>query len=111
MKGGLAAIALVISLPCSTAREDVLLSAFAGDAIYRCDGTAATPLSSSGLMDGPTALAYNAAGNVLVLNEFSKNVLEFNGSTGAYVGTLISTSAILSAGITDPGDMEVGADG
>ena len=36
---------------------------------------------------------------------------EFNGTTGAFVGTLIGTAGLGSVGITDPSDMEIGPDG
>ena len=62
-------------------------------------------------MNGPTALVYNSAGHLLVLNEFSGNVLEFNGMTGAFIGELIGPGPLGSVGVTDPGDMEIGPDG
>ena len=100
------------------AHADLLLAAFGGDAIYRYDGITAVPFATDpdpggpNAMDGPTALVYDASGNLLVLDEFSKNVLKFNGTTGAFITNFIPTSSILTtAGITDPADMELGADG
>lgn len=101
--------ACLAALPASAA--DILLAAFSGDAVYRYDGVSATLFATDPAMDGPTALAYNSAGHLLVLNEFSHNVLEFNGTTGAFISTLISSAALGAAGILDPNDMEVGPDG
>lgn len=90
---------------------DILLAGFSGDTVYRYDGVSATVFATDAAMDGPTALAYNSAGHLLVLNEFSHNVLEFNGTTGTFISTIISSSALGAAGITDPDDMEIGPDG
>jgi hypothetical protein len=104
--------AIVASLAASAVRADLLLAAFSGDAIYRFDGSTATLFASSSAMDGPTAMVYDAAGDLLVLNEFSHNVLKFNGTTGAFIGTLIDSAALAMADPGfDPGDMEMGADG
>jgi hypothetical protein len=57
-------------------------------------------------------MVYDGAGNLLVLNEFSHNVLKFNGTTGAAMGTFIDMSTLAAADpIFDPADMEIGADG
>jgi hypothetical protein len=94
------------------AGADLLLAAFSGDAVYRFDGATATLFASSPDMDGPTAMVYDGAGNLLVLNEFSHNVLKFNGTTGAAMGTFIDSAALAAADpFFDPGDMEIGADG
>ena len=94
------------------ARADLLLAAFSGDAVYRFDGATATLFASSPAMDGPTAMVYDPAGNLLVLNEFSHNVLKFNGTTGAAMGTFIDSAALAAADPSfDPADMEIGADG
>jgi DNA-binding beta-propeller fold protein YncE len=92
-----------------------------GSSVVRYDGVSITPfasdpdpggsLDSPNKMSGATAMAFDPAGNLLVLNEFSKNVLKFNGTTGAYIGPLISTAALASGSITDPNDMEIGTDG
>jgi hypothetical protein len=103
---------VVGSLAGSTARADLLLAGFSGDAIYRFDGASATLFASSPDMDGPTAMVYDSAGDLLVLNEFSHNVLKFDGATGAPLGTFIDSAALAAAepGF-DPADMELGADG
>lgn len=94
---------------------DLLLAGFSADKVLRYDGTSGAFVSifaeHATLMDGPTALVYSPAGSLLVLNEFSHNVLEFDGTSGAFLGTLIDSSALGSAGVGDPGDMELGADG
>jgi hypothetical protein len=57
-------------------------------------------------------MVYDPSGNLLVLNEFSHNVLKFNGTTGAPMGTFIDSAALAAADPSfDPGDMEIGADG
>ena len=93
---------------------DLLLSAFASDAIARYDSTLGTFSSfatAPGLMDGPTAMVYGGDGNLYVLCEFSHNVLRFNGTSGAFIDEFISTAALGAAGVTDPDDMELGPDG
>jgi hypothetical protein len=103
---------VVAGLATSTARADLLLAAFGGDAIYRFDGTSATPFASSPDMDGPTAMVFDAAGDLLVLNEFSHNVLKFDGTTGAPMGTFIDGASLAAVDPSfDPGDMEMGPDG
>src|ERR1041385_6463853 len=99
-------------LVCTPARAALLLAGFSADQIYSWDGVSpsTTLFASDPSMDGPTAMVYDSAGNLLVLNEFSKNVLKFNGTTGALIGTLI-TSTSLGAVISDPDDMELGPDG
>jgi DNA-binding beta-propeller fold protein YncE len=109
------ALAIVIGLTCLSAlparARDLLLAGFSADQVFRYDGITATPFASHPSMDGPTALVYDAAGNLLVLNEFSNNVLKFNGTTGAFIGTLIDTPTIDSVGLHDAADMEMGPDG
>ncbi len=96
-----------------SAQADILLAGFAADAVVRYDssGTLVGLFASDATMDGPTAMVYNSAGDLLVLNEFSHNVLRFNGATGSFLGTLITPSALGSVGLTDPDDMEIGLDG
>ncbi len=97
----------------TTKGSDFLLAGFAADAIVRYDssGTLVGTFASDPAMDGPTAMVYNTAGNLLVLNEFFHNVLKFDGTTGALIGTLISSTTLGGAGVTDPDDMEIGPDG
>jgi hypothetical protein len=103
---------VVVGLTASNARADLLLAAFSGDAVYRFDGTTTALFASSPDMDGPTAMVYDPAGNLLVLNEFSHNVLKFDGITGAPMGTFIDSSGLAAAEPAfDPGDMEIGPDG
>lgn len=113
MKRTLVGLTIVaIGFTACQARADLLLAAFSGDAIYRFDGTSTTLFASSPAMDGPTAMVFDSTGNLLVLNEFSHNVLKFNGTTGAALGTLIDSSALAAVDPGfDPGDMEIGADG
>lgn len=94
-------------------RGDILVAGFDADVVLRYDsvGGFVGTFASDPTMNGPTAMVYSPTGNLLVLNEFSHNVLEFNGTTGAYVGELISPAALGSVGATDPGDMEIGPDG
>ena len=93
--------------------NDLLLAAFGGDAIVRYDTTLATfsTFATHPSMDGPTAMVYGADGNLYVLSEFSHNVLRFNGTTGAFIDEFISSSTLATAGVPDPGDMELGPDG
>src|SRR5262245_47218245 len=97
----------------SLCRGDILVAGFDADVVLRYDGGGGFvgSFASDASMNGPTAMVYNGSGNLLVLNEFSNNVLEFNGTTGAFVGTLISPAGLGSVGITDPSDMEIGPDG
>ncbi|MEP7014572.1 MAG: PEP-CTERM sorting domain-containing protein [Verrucomicrobiota bacterium] len=92
---------------------DLLLAAFGGDVIVRYNSTLGTfsTFATSPGMDGPTAMVYGADGNLYVLNEFSHNVLRFNGTTGAFIDEFISSATLAAAGVPDPGDMELGADG
>ena len=96
-----------------TARADILLAGFTADAIVRYDGSGALVgvFATHPTMDGPTAMVYDPLGNLLVLNEFSHNVLRFDGSTGAFLDTFIMPAALGSVGLGDPADMEVGPDG
>jgi hypothetical protein len=96
-----------------TARGDILLAGFAADAVVRYDssGGLVGVFASHATMDGPTAMVYNSAGDLLVLNEFSHNVLRFDGTTGAFLGTLITPTGLGSVGLGDPDDMEIGLDG
>ena len=96
-----------------TARADILLAGFAADSVvrYNSSGGLVGVFASHATMDGPTAMVYNSAGDLLVLNEFSHNVLRFDGTTGAFLGTLIAPAALGSVGLTDPADMEIGLDG
>jgi MYXO-CTERM domain-containing protein len=97
----------------TAAAQDLILANFGSDVILRVDDATrvVTPFASHPTMDGPTAMAFNTAGQLLVLNEFSHNVLAFDRMTGSFLSTLISPSALSAVGLTDPGDMEVGADG
>ena len=114
--GILVAVAGLLPLP---AQADLLMCG--GSSVVRFDGTSVTPFASDpdptgpetspDRMYGPIAMVFDPAGNLLVLNETSKNVLKFNGTTGAYIGPLISTATLASGSITDPNDMEIGADG
>lgn len=112
-------VALIVTMVCWQApgvrAADLLLAGFDADKVLRYDGASGALVGvfaeHATLMDGPTALVYNPGGSLLVLNEFSHNVLEFNGTTGSFVGTLIDSSALGSVGVTDPNDMELGADG
>jgi DNA-binding beta-propeller fold protein YncE len=94
--------------------NDILVAGFGGDVINRYDGTSGVLIgtfASHATMDGPTALAFNPGGDLLVLNEFSHNVLRFDGTSGAFLSTLITSAALGSVGATDPDDMEIGPDG
>ncbi len=97
-------------------RADILVAGFDADLVLRYDssggfvGTFAAGTMGDP-MNGPTAMVYNSAGSLLVLNEFSHNVLEFNGTTGAFIGEFISPMGLGSVGVTDPNDMEIGPDG
>lgn len=96
------------------AHADLLVSGFSGDAVYRFSSSGSylgVFASHPTLMDGPAAMVYNTGGNLLVLNEFSHNVLKFDGSTGAFISEFISPTTLGSAGVSDPGDMEIGPDG
>jgi hypothetical protein len=98
----------------TAAQADMLVSGFTGDAVYRFDSSGAylgVFASHPTLMDGPTALVYNSAGNLLVMNEFTHNVLKFDGTSGAFLSEFISSTTLGGAGVTDPADMEIGADG
>lgn len=96
-----------------TARADILLAGFSADAIVRYDGSGALVgvFATDPTMNGPTAMVYDPSGNLLVLNEFSHNVLRFDGTTGAFLGTFITSTALGSVGLGDPSDMEIGPDG
>jgi DNA-binding beta-propeller fold protein YncE len=103
---------VVAALAASTVRAEFLLAAFGGDAIFKFDGVSSTLFASSPEMDGPTAMVFDGDGNLLVLNEFSHNVLKFDGATGAPLGTFIDSAALAAVDPSfDPGDMEMGADG
>lgn len=106
-------LAAACALPTATF-ADMLVAGFSGDAIYRfnASGTYLGVFASHPtLMDGPTAMVYQTGGNLLVLNEFSHNVLRFNGASGAYLGEFISPATLGGVGLLDPGDMEIGPDG
>jgi len=108
----LVSIALIACLGPAWAYADLLLAASSADAVYRFDGVTSTLFASDPSMDGPTALVYDASGNLLVLDEFSHNVLKFNGTTGAFLSTFISSATLATADPTfDPADMELGPDG
>lgn len=97
-------------------RADLLLAAFGGDEIVRYNSTLGTfstfaTSPSPGVMNGPAAMVYGADGNLYVLNEFSHNVLRFNGTTGAFIDEFISPATLGAAGVLDPDDMERGPDG
>lgn len=109
-----ALLALTLTLLAAPpSRADLLLSAFGGDAIVRYDSTLSTfsTFATHPSMDGPAAMIYGADGNLYVLNEFSHNVLRFNGTTGAFIDEFISSATLGGAGVTDPDDMELGPDG
>ncbi len=92
----------------------MLVSGFGADAVYRFDSSGASLgvfASHPTLMDGPAAMVFNSSGNLLVLNEFSHNVLKFDGTSGAFISEFISPATLGGAGVTDPDDMELGADG
>jgi sugar lactone lactonase YvrE len=118
MKARLSALALFAvfgQLP-GVCNGDILVAGFEADKVlqYNSSGGVVGVFAERPTlmeMDGPTAMVYNTAGHLLVLNEFSKNVLEFNGTTGTYVGEVISSATLVANGITDPADMEIGADG
>lgn len=103
---------LLVSAPQSHG-DDLLLAAFAGDSVVRYDSTLGTfsTFATAPGMDGPTAMVYGPDGNLYVLNEFSRNVLRFNGTTGAFIDEFISSATLDAAGVPDPGDMEIGLDG
>jgi len=109
-------LTLFAAVPQSPA-NDLLAAAFAGDVIARYDGATGALVGTfatspaPGVMDGPTAMVYGADGNLYVLNEFSKNVLRFDGTTGAFIDEFISAATFTTAGVPDPGDMELGPDG
>jgi hypothetical protein len=112
--GAVALGLLAASLPSPTHAASLLVAGFAGDAIAEYDRATGALLgifASHPSMDGPTAMVYGADGNLYVLNEFSKNVLRFNGLTGAFIDEFISMADLTAAGVPDPGDMELGADG
>jgi len=92
---------------------DLLLAAFAGDVIVRYNSTLGTfsTFATDPSMDGPSAMVYGPDGNLYVLNEFSRNVLRFNGTTGAFIDEFISSATLGVAGVPDPNDMEIGPDG
>ena len=98
----------------AASQADMLVAGFSGDSVYRFDSGGAylgVFASHPTLMDGPSAMVYNSGGSLLVLNEFSHNVLKFDGATGAFVSEFISPTALGSVGVSDPDDMEIGPDG
>jgi hypothetical protein len=112
------AVAVVCAAPLTARAGDLLLSAFGADTMYRYDGVSTTPFATDpdpggpNAMNGPAAMVYDSSGNLLVLCEFSTQVLKFNGATGAFMGNFIPPATLAGAGgITDPSDMEMGADG
>src|SRR5439155_12426516 len=122
MRCRLFAIAVAVAcLLVPPARADLLLSGGGANAVQRWDGVGLSPFASdpdpggpntdADKMTAPVAIVYDPAGNLLVLNEFSKNVLKFNGTTGSYIGPFLSTADLGAIGITDPDDMEAGTDG
>ena len=97
-----------------TFASSLLIAGFGGDAVGefdRASGAFTGSFASHPSMDGPTAMVSGSDGNLYVLNEFSKNVLRFNGTTGAFIDEFISTADFIAAGVSDPGDMEIGPDG
>jgi DNA-binding beta-propeller fold protein YncE len=108
------ALALVLFAAAPQSRGgDLLLAAFGADAIVRYNSTLGTfsTFATHPSMDGPTAMVYGPDGNLYVLNEFSHNVLRFNGTTGAFIDEFISSATLAVAGVPDPNDMEIGPDG
>lgn len=106
-------LAAACILPTAT-QADLLVSGFASDAVYRFDSSGVSLgvfASHPTLMDGPAAMVHNSGGNLLVLNEFSHNVLNFDGTSGAFLSEFISPATLGSVGLTDPDDMEIGPDG
>ena len=106
-------LAAACLLPTAT-QADMLVSGFGSDAVYRFDSSGTylgVFASHPTLMDGPAAMVYDSAGNLLVLDEFSHNVLKFDGTSGTFLSEFISTATLGGVGLTDPDDMEIGPDG
>ena len=105
---------LTTFLPSHTFASSLLIAGFGGDAVGefdRASGAFTGSFASHPSMDGPTAMVSGSDGNLYVLDEFSKNVLRFDGTTGAFIDEFISTADFIAAGVADPTDMEIGPDG
>lgn len=111
---GVVALGLLTTLTPPVSADSLLVAGFGGDVVAEYDratGASLGTFASHASMDGPTAMVYGTDGNLYVLNEFSHNVLRFNGTTGAFIDEFISSAALTTAGLGDPGDMEIGPDG
>lgn len=91
------------------------------DRVMRYDGTTltfidnfvwdnpGTPEDDNGPLDGPTGLAFAPSGNLLVGSFNTDNILEYDGTTGAYLGEFVTAG---SGGLNAPdAGMTYGPDG
>jgi WD40 repeat protein len=97
----------------ASARGDILVASMDADAVLRFTDAGA-PLgvfASHPSLDGAASIAYGPDGRLYVLGEFSHNLLRFDGATGAFIDTFISSAAMEAVGLGDPGFVEFGPDG
>lgn len=91
------------------------------DRVMRYDGTTlafidnfvwdnpGTPEDDNGPLDGPTGLVFAPTGNLLVGSFNTDNILEYDGTTGAYIGEFVTAA---SGGLNAPdAGMTYGPDG
>ena len=67
--------------------------------------------AGSSSLSGPEGLAFGSDGYLYVTSSGTDSILRFNGSTGAYVSTFVSSATATSIGMKYPNNMHFGPDG
>ena len=92
---GLAAALAVGTLIPAVARGQIFVANFGDNSIMEFDSSGnATTFASGGLLNGPSALAFDSSGNLYVANYYNNNIVKYT-PTGA--GTVFA-----SAGLNNP---------
>src|SRR5882724_5638379 len=92
----IAAIGLAVGvLIPAVARAQVFVANFGGNSITKFDSSGnATTFATGGLLNGPSALAFDNSGNLYVANYYNNNIVKY---TSAGVGSVFA-----SAGLNNP---------
>ncbi|MCP4251257.1 MAG: hypothetical protein GY778_29830 [bacterium] len=92
--------------------RQLYLAGFGDDRIVRVDVDTDTAITfvaaGSGGLNGPTALVFGSNGNLFVTSRDTHEVLEYDGATGAPVGTFVSAGL---GGLTQPYGLTFGPSG